>query len=199
MRSLLQLVSAYLAICVALAGSVGVNPLLHRWVEHGGQGPAHVHLRAPAHAHPHAPAPFRNIDPAASAPRTVDAVPRGFGRVFVHPHAAFDLPTAPLAELWHALSHLLGERSSDSSTGSDPDSRSPSPSDRAPDPSDPGHRHDSLVQLLTDGLVEMNPETGLPGLAFNPVACVPGFPDLPPREVRWDALTAGRGPPPVGS
>ena len=54
-----QILAAYVALCVAFAGAVGLSPVLHRWVEHGGEGPAHVHARSSAtlertlHPHPH--------------------------------------------------------------------------------------------------------------------------------------------------
>jgi hypothetical protein len=45
-RRLNQLLSCYLAGCLLIAGAVGLNPLLHQQIEHGGNGPIHVHSRA---------------------------------------------------------------------------------------------------------------------------------------------------------
>jgi hypothetical protein len=57
-----QIISCYLALCVALAGAVGLSPVLHVMVEHGGHGHAHSHAGFQrsgkvtlehAHNHPH--------------------------------------------------------------------------------------------------------------------------------------------------
>lgn len=61
-RFVRQFLSVWLALSCALAGMVGLSPLLHQWVEHGGQGPAHIHrgsgvasahAHKPGHAHSH--------------------------------------------------------------------------------------------------------------------------------------------------
>ena len=49
-----QLISGYLAFTIVAAGVVGLSPLLHTWIEHGGHGPHHSHLKPLRHA-PKAP------------------------------------------------------------------------------------------------------------------------------------------------
>src|SRR5262245_43210238 len=59
MKRIHQFIACLLAVCVAGAGAVGLNPFLHRLVEHGGHGADHVHIIRPhyalheAHAHVH--------------------------------------------------------------------------------------------------------------------------------------------------
>lgn len=46
-----QIISGYVALCLALAGLAGVSPWLHVRVEHGGQAALHSHRGGVAHAH----------------------------------------------------------------------------------------------------------------------------------------------------
>jgi hypothetical protein len=50
MRRLAQLLSCHLALCVASTGLVGVSPMLHHLVEHGGRGSVHSHQGRLSHA-----------------------------------------------------------------------------------------------------------------------------------------------------
>ncbi len=54
-----RLISWYLVLCLASAGAIGISPILHQWVEHGGRGTAHTHsarlneVAEAAHIHAH--------------------------------------------------------------------------------------------------------------------------------------------------
>lgn len=46
-----QIISGYVALCLALAGLAGVSPWLHVRLEHGGQAELHSHRGGVAHSH----------------------------------------------------------------------------------------------------------------------------------------------------
>jgi len=75
-RRLQQLIGWYLTLCFALAGAIGTNPILHRLVEHGNQGPSHIHAGASgifiptAARHSHASQHSHSIDDGHSHPRS---------------------------------------------------------------------------------------------------------------------------------
>ena len=173
-------IAGYLALCLALAGTVGINPTLHRLIEHGGDGPAHAHSgftpasasAAPLHQHGDA---HWHADAPASPP------PAG---LFQHGFESFRLPTVALSRLWHGLTHLFGAKTS---------------SQPAPSEGDPGHEHHSLFQLLASGLVE-------PPLVVEILPSIPltfasrdFMANTPLVASEWDAQTASRGPPSSGS
>lgn len=182
-----QLISCLLALGLTLAGWVAISPELHLAIEHGGQGPAHIHaagssLRAfPTSAHPH----HHPHDHRDAPPR----VPERFARAgqdaprFVSTHRPFELPTFSVRELLRFLEWL--------------DDRSQNPEDPGskPTPSGPGHEHHSLPQTLASGCLELSL-----GLSFarvetivwsdvGPTSTQPYFPRI------FDSQTAGRAPP----
>lgn len=58
MRIVKVAIGWYLVLCLVLAGAVGLSPLLHVWLEHGGVGAAHVHWSGvAAHSEPPYPHP----------------------------------------------------------------------------------------------------------------------------------------------
>ena len=181
-RLLRQLLCWYAAFCLTFAGVVGVSPFLHHLVDHGGQGVAHVHSRSvtvprwQAHAHSHGTAHVagHNRD-----------IPIPFGRfraTIADAHESFRFSASSFARLWHALTHWV--------SGDADHSHGPSSG-----PADPDHHHGGLSQLLADGLIEPAlepPPFDAPFDTHRLVSLLPGF--LPPNP-RWDAQTAGRGPP----
>jgi hypothetical protein len=83
-----QALSIYLALCVALAGAIGLSPTLHRLIEHGGLGPTHSHV-------------FPSSGMSGSAEKA------SFADLMVHHRRAFTFPRLPVGEFWHTLAHLL--------------------------------------------------------------------------------------------
>jgi hypothetical protein len=70
-RILQRWLAWHFAVWLGFAGLVGLHPWLHHWIEHGGAGPAHVHVHhfgdfAPAHSHRKAPS--NNADDSDKAP-----------------------------------------------------------------------------------------------------------------------------------
>lgn len=188
MKRLRHIVSWYVALCVAFAGVVGISPLLHQVVEHGGRGPAHVHARIarshtpPVHPHHHGPSERSHDSFVFPFPESSPSP----GSVFVHGHPSFRFPTESLARLWHALGHFIS---------GDPEDPYGTPFD----PSHPDHSHHSLAQLMADGLVEgVIDLPRLPGLSSPTSKVCSPFQALLPNPP-WDAQTAGRGPPTVSS
>jgi hypothetical protein len=185
-QPLQQLIAAYLALCLAFAGAVGMNPTLHHWVEHGGHGPEHTHsgvwgggldiadayeagvrhVHAPGRVHAH------GQDQPARRP-----IRQG---LFAHSIRAFETPE---------LLNRVGRFIRDVLCGS------ASPCDSAPDQDGHGHEHHSLAQSLAGGLVESNADVPLPPAN----EAIVRFISLPPDALwltdRWDAQTASRGPP----
>lgn len=180
MKRMQQLISCYVVLCLALAGAVGISPLLHQRIEHGGHGPAHIHARGMAavpvavHSHDHGNG-AGHVHPADHA--TEPSRPAG---TFVHRHRPQTLAAFQLSRFWRALGQLFP-------------SKAQSPSQSSPE--DPGHTHDSLAQLLAGGLVEHACDA--PPLECDPVSFPNRF--LPAKVLllncAWDAQTASRGPP----
>jgi hypothetical protein len=188
-QPLQQLIAAYVALCLAFAGAVGMNPTLHHWVEHGGHGPEHTHYGVRgggldmAHAHEagvrHVHAPGRvhahGQDQPARRP-----IRQG---LFAHSIRAFETPE---------LLNRVGRFIRDVLCGS------ASPRDSAPDQDGHGHEHHSLAQSLAGGLVETNVDAPL--LQANET--IVGFVSLPPEALlladQWDAQSASRAPPAQG-
>src|SRR4051812_7252134 len=88
LKPLKQIVSFYLVLVIAMVGAIGISPTLHRLIEHGGLGPAHSHATSfhSVPRHPEKPS-YREL-------------------LLQHEHA-FQLPALPVAQLWHAIAHLL--------------------------------------------------------------------------------------------
>ena len=173
-----QLVVSYLALCLAFAGVIGLSPVLHFWIEHGGQGPIHTHSgfvpQVSQSGHSHDGGRFHQHAQTAENP-----LPTG---LFAHSYRSFELPNISLARLCHALCHLL--------QGVGPaGSQQPFPNDKG------GHEHHSLPQMMASGCVDQ--ALDVPLLSFTPGALVaPDFPALTlflPSD--WNAQTPSRGPP----
>ena len=169
-----QLLSFYLALCVAFAGAVGISPVLHVMVEHGGHGHTHSHAglkngnAIAEHAHPH-PHPVPESQPAKSARIALpDHSPKLFG---FH-----------LSDVYRAVGGWIAG-------AVDPLPVTPV------DENGSSHTHHSLAQMLLSGTVE--------GVAdVPPLVCAPSVFTLSPESSRssfvaslFDAQTASRGPP----
>jgi hypothetical protein len=187
-----QILATYVALCVAFAGAVGLSPALHHWVEHGGQGPVHVHARSSAaleqarlsHAHPHTHPHDHDheADPGLHPSHAFAEFPSAARAAFATAHPSFNVSFARLAAAWHELTHFLGNRGAENP-------------DESSDPTYPDHHHQSLAQLLADGWVEASLD--LPRLVRPGIPCVLlGFAlQFRPHALPWDAQTAGRAPP----
>jgi hypothetical protein len=173
-----QFISCYLALCFAFAGAVGLSPVLHHLIEHGGKGTAHTHVgfTPPAvsagHHHHHAHSHRNSHQPAE--PHAANW--------FTHSHKPFEFPKISLSRLGQALKHLL-ERNPPLNSGS-------SPTD-----DDPEHEHHSLPQLLASGLIDQHLDSPLVQVA----ELAPTFLNVPchgvPAVRDWDAQSASRAPP----
>ena len=170
------MLACYLALCLAFAGLVGVNPALHRLVEHGGQGPAHTHPRGLAHTVPDA-GWHDHGDGQAHRHAAPDLPARS---LFSHKYTPTGEPLLSLRGLWGALKAVAGT----------------SPSSNQPQPAgDEGHHHHSLAQLLASGLIDQHLDAPVltgPPISFVVVCC---FADSPLLIPDWDAQSASRGPP----
>ncbi len=124
-----KLTATLLTLCVVVSGWVGINPRLHRLVEHGGQGAAHTHRDGATHWHDHGDdRPHRHDAPVEiSFPPAGNRLERGFQS---HPFGSL-----PVRELLSRLLKLWSD-------------------DRASEEPRSDHRHNSLAQSLSDGLVE---------------------------------------------
>jgi hypothetical protein len=157
MRHLRQLIAVYLALCFAFAGAVGISPVLHRLIEHGGHGRAHTHPRvlplaaASPHSHPHHAGRDHYNDDGHSHTHVAKSEHGHHGHK-AHSHESF-----ALANTWHALGHWLADLAAEwpDSSGSE---------------DVPQHRHDSLPQLLISGLVEQHID--VPPVQPNAAMCV---------------------------
>lgn len=173
-----RLIACYLALCFAFAGAVGVSPILHRLIEHGGQGPDHTHNHFVARgtdfesAHQHGDAPLHRHTPAKVVPRPAAALSHSF--------KPFELPKIPLNGIWRALNHFLAVASA---------------SESSPSKDKPRHEHHSLFQLIVSGLVEQ--PLDVPILSFVPFEFISR--DFVAEAFLaahdWDAQTASRAPP----
>lgn len=178
-----QLIAAYLAACLVLAGVVGLSPALHTLIEHGGEGALHVHGRFDST--PASSAPHRHADSEEHF-HAHPEIPRASGNaraagIFVHSPDAFPGADVLVARLWQRVSDWLAQQES------------------SPVSSDGGgaHHHDSLASSLTGGLVDQ----------ADPVVCCDSGPDTvslssSPSSDRVHALDADvqfapRGPPAV--
>lgn len=177
MRRLPQLTSWLLVLCLLLAGAVGLSPVLHSWVEHGGQGRAHSHQGGVALAatggHTHADG-SRHDQSRLLRPD----FPRG---VFVWCDTSVAAEKLNLSHIWQSLGHFFAPRPDDSSD--------------SPEKNHPGHGHHSLAQSLAGGLIEFAAD--LPVLSGVEARFI--FSSFPPKSPflaeAWNAQTAGRGPP----
>ncbi|HXG49605.1 MAG TPA: hypothetical protein VNO52_18435 [Methylomirabilota bacterium] len=183
-----SLIATWLILTLATAGVVGISPILHHWVEHGGQGAPHVHRgtvgwhshhtravfqtppsgNAHSHSHPHSTLPKAG---AATVP-------------FTHNHAPFELPHIDLDLLREWLARLF-QKASDAPLG-EPGNN-------------PDHHHDSVFQLVAGGLIDRactSATLAVPLLleARPPTTC-DGRLVLP----AWEGQYASRAPPGAGS
>lgn len=164
-----QLAATLLALCVVLSGFVGLNPGLHRLVEHAGHGAPHTHRGGETHWHDHGDGkPHRHEAPVAISFRSAD---QRLERVFQsHPFGSL-----PIRNL---LAGFLKSRADDASDEPRED-----------------HQHHSLAQSLNDGLVESSFTWIAPAIPPTPFSWVV----TPSRDVfqasDWSPHTAGRAPP----
>ena len=113
MRRLSQIISAYVALCLAMAGLVGLSPALHQWIEHGGQGTPHLHSHGIANSEfPDFRNYHRHTDGSSHDVEQRHPDVRGLGRKFSHvgftpSHRPFALPTVPLTRMGRALLQFL--------------------------------------------------------------------------------------------
>lgn len=129
-RTSQQLLALFLTGALLLGGVAGFSPLLHVWLEHGGRGPAHVHL-----SH-HAPVAVEETVAESFAGPAAEPI-----RVAVQPAAVRahtkSLPSFALARFWLGkFLHHLTENAA-------PETEAPSGA----------HHHDSLAQTLLHGLI----------------------------------------------
>jgi len=180
-----QIASGYLALCLALAGLMGISPDLHRLLEHGGHGAAHSHRGLSAFEQDYHPHGEDHSHPQPH-PHLHEANPENggepHGRIFVSNHRSFSLP---LEKVWLAAVRWVDQWA----TNMD-DAPASSPSGE-----EPGHEHHSLAQLLANGLLEQ--ALDMPVLAVHlslgpPVLPTPKLLVLP---ALFEAQTAGRAPP----
>ena len=174
------LVASYLVLCLAFAGAIGLSPVLHYWIEHGGQGPIHSHSSFVSHvtwgSHSHTDGQFHSqVRPQE------DHSPAGF---FVHNYRPFALPNISLSGLFHALCHLF-------------EGLGPVGSPQPLSSENGGHVHNSLPQMLASGCVEQ--ALDIPLISFTPGSFLDpgllGYTLFLPKE--WNAQTASRGPPAI--
>lgn len=157
----------YLACCLALAGTVGLSPLLHQLIEHGGRGPLHTHGKARLSV----AASHWQVHDQAHAPFTM----AGLGRA-----GEF---RGPLAE-----SAVLVAKPGVNSEPA-PASNPPASGDAA------DHEHHGLSQLLLNGLVEFSPDGLTVGVLFPPRLLEAFSPSPLMLAGGFDPQTASRGPP----
>lgn len=171
MRPARQFTATSLVLCLLTAGAIGVSPVLHRLIEHGGQGGIHAHL-AGKHAsashrntrHPHAHGRFEQT----RSPELVEAKQER-NSAAIH-----------LIRLAHDWIHQ-------------PAGHSSVPADSSSD--EPNHEHHTLPQTLLNGLVEQHLDIPLlhkPVAMSDFIACSPETFFLS-RDL--DAQSASRAPP----
>ncbi len=159
-----------LALAVLLAGAIGISPVLHVLIEHGGASTAHTHFGAKvsySHTHSRLPAAAAAVKPLK--PLRLQTAP---------PLTLFGLQPQSLfrsaARLASGLLHSI-----------------PAP----PDGTDSSHTHHSLAQMLLSGAVEFSLDVP----AVSPVCPSEQFAATPSttvvRSFEWQAQTASRAPP----
>ncbi len=173
-----MLLTCHLVLCLAVGGVVAWSPVLHRLVEHGGQGPAHAHgggvvIRADRE-HEHGDGRWHHHESPRPSKR-----PRA-AALLRHSHGTFELPGISLAYLWEKLGDLL---------------QNPARPAPAREPDGSRHEHQGFFALLAGGLVEQPLEVSLPPVV--PTSqLVPALPAVSLFVASdWDAQTAPRGPP----
>lgn len=187
MRRLSQIISAYVALCLALAGMVGLSPSLHLLIEHGGLGTPHRHALdsiATGNFHHHADGSSHDADHQAPGIRAKGLGPLHIG--FTPTHQPFELPSIRLPQAGRALLQFLAGASNHPEESPSPDQQS-------------NHHFNSLTQLLSHGLVEvvvdLRPQTWLVTTFIWRTQPAEAFLSDP----GWEAQTATRGPPLVRS
>jgi len=172
-----QILSCYLALCVALASAIGLSPELHVWLEHGGHGQTHTHAGAggKAHAHTHA-RPRSQSSSTAFLPASQKAE-----IFFAEAYRPFTLPGFDLKTVYAGIGRWFAHAWSHAT--------------EAPAKDDSDHDHHSLPQLLMAGLIEGACDAPDLICAPPPVAsavthCKPVGP-----VSDWNAQTASRAPP----
>jgi hypothetical protein len=169
-----QLISAYVALCFALAGVIGLNPALHVGMEHGGQGALHLHLGGNGrvvgahHAHPH-PHEWESFSPPASQTSRL-ATGASLTLFGLEPQDIYRAVGCWLARMTESLP-------------------------ATPQPDEPGHTHHSLAQLLLGGFVEGTIEIEPPVVAPEPCSLFGPVPESVTVAGEFYSPTAGRGPP----
>ncbi len=164
-----QLAATLLAFCVVVSGFVGLNPTLHRLVEHAGHGAAHTHRGGETHWHdPGDGTPHRH---EASIEISFPSADKRLEHVFQsHPFGSL-----PIREILAGLLKPWTDNNSD-----EPHT---------------DHQHHSLAQSLSDGLVESASTWIAPAIPPMPFAWLAS----PSREFfqasEWSPLTASRAPP----
>ena len=165
-----QLAATLLALCVVISGFVGLNPTLHRLVEHAGHGAPHTHRGGETHWHdPGDGTPHRH---EASIEISFPSPDKRLERVFQsHPFGSL-----PIREILAGLLKLWTDYDSSNEPHTD-------------------HQHHSLAQSLSDGLVETAltwVASAVPSPTFSWVA-TPSRDFFPASE--WSPHTASRAPP----
>jgi hypothetical protein len=128
-RRLKPLFALVLTGALLLGSVAGFSPLLHVWLEHGGRGPAHVHLPGSA------PTAAETVTDSFAGPATEPI------RIAVQPAAVrahqLTLPSFALAKFWllKFLHDFSAGPASENETTAD------------------AHQHDSLAQTLLNGLI----------------------------------------------
>jgi len=177
-------VAAYLILCLAFAGAVGLSPWLHHWVEHAGEGSAHVHGPRGHSHYPSAAASSRetqgeHLDHPHAHPHSLENVVRT-ARLFVHSEGAFPAVDVLVVRAWQSFRALVANGDSSKSN------------ERS---GEGGHHHESLAASLTSGLID----TAEPLVEFLPPQrqSSASASVLISRVVAfdWNSVAAPRGPP----
>ena len=182
MKRFHQLISCYLALGFVFAGAVGLSPVLHQLIEHGGRGPVHTHSGREATANVlavwHNDGDGRFHQHLLRPPSAEQVRPK---KPFTEADK-FELPDIPLSRALLALTRIF-------------ESGAAHPLESSPSDSAPGHQHHSLPQMLLTGLLDQCSDVPLAEFVFAPAIFL-----APPADVLllasdWDAQTLSRGPP----
>lgn len=165
-----QIAATLLALCVAMSGFVGINPALHRLVEHGGDGSAHTHRGGATFWHDHGDDhPHRREVPVAISFPQVD-------KRLEHVFQSHPFGSLPVREV---LTRLLKSWAGDN----------------ASEEPETDHQHRSLAQSLSDGLVESAFTWDARVVHLMPLSCEgTSTRDFFPAS-DWSPHTASRTPP----